>query len=151
MIDVLWFQASSESFRMEKDSFGELKVPSDKYYGAQTVRSTMNFKIGGASERMPVRNTHITLNNADLWSITLRIFPPPVDSGHQSLWYSEESCCGREYRLWFGPKDRRRYHKSCWWGDFISHNIHNNNTDTHTVWALAGVINVPWAQLLPST
>ena len=39
---------------MEADTFGELHVPSDKYYGAQTVRSTMNFPIGGDSERMPV-------------------------------------------------------------------------------------------------
>jgi fumarate hydratase class II len=30
---------------------GEVKVPSNKYYGAQTARSLMNFKIGG--ERMP--------------------------------------------------------------------------------------------------
>ncbi|KAI5607446.1 fumarate hydratase, mitochondrial precursor [Silurus asotus] len=47
--------ASSESYRIEKDTFGELKVPSDKYYGAQTVRSTMNFKIGGVTERMPIQ------------------------------------------------------------------------------------------------
>ena len=46
-------QASSQ-YRLEQDTFGELKVPVDKYYGAQTVRSTMNFKIGGPSERMPV-------------------------------------------------------------------------------------------------
>uniref|UniRef100_A0A452RYQ4 Fumarate hydratase, mitochondrial n=1 Tax=Ursus americanus TaxID=9643 RepID=A0A452RYQ4_URSAM len=46
--------ASQNSFRVEFDTFGELKVPNDKYYGAQTVRSTMNFKIGGATERMPV-------------------------------------------------------------------------------------------------
>ncbi|XP_006019062.1 fumarate hydratase, mitochondrial [Alligator sinensis] len=47
--------ASQDTFRIEYDTFGELKVPNDKYYGAQTVRSTMNFKIGGASERMPVQ------------------------------------------------------------------------------------------------
>lgn len=41
-------------FRIEKDTFGELKVPSDRYYGAQTVRSTINFPIGGEFERMPV-------------------------------------------------------------------------------------------------
>uniref|UniRef100_A0A2M4BLF7 fumarate hydratase n=1 Tax=Anopheles marajoara TaxID=58244 RepID=A0A2M4BLF7_9DIPT len=40
-------------FRYESDTFGELKVPNDKYYGAQTVRSTMNFPIGGPTERMP--------------------------------------------------------------------------------------------------
>ena len=38
-------------FRIEKDTMGEIKVPSDKYYGAQTARSLMNFKIGG--ERFP--------------------------------------------------------------------------------------------------
>uniref|UniRef100_A0A4W4F7V4 Fumarate hydratase, mitochondrial n=1 Tax=Electrophorus electricus TaxID=8005 RepID=A0A4W4F7V4_ELEEL len=48
-------QATAESYRIERDTFGELKVPSDKYYGAQTVRSTMNFKIGGVPERMPIQ------------------------------------------------------------------------------------------------
>jgi fumarate hydratase class II len=38
-------------FRVEKDTMGEIKVPSDKYYGAQTARSLMNFKIGG--DRFP--------------------------------------------------------------------------------------------------
>ncbi|KAK9396680.1 fumarate hydratase mitochondrial [Crotalus adamanteus] len=47
--------ASQSSFRIEYDTFGEVSVPNDKYYGAQTVRSTMNFKIGGATERMPVQ------------------------------------------------------------------------------------------------
>ncbi|HLR00980.1 MAG TPA: class II fumarate hydratase [Sphingobacterium sp.] len=34
------------SYRIEKDTMGEVKVPSDKYWGAQTERSRMNFKIG---------------------------------------------------------------------------------------------------------
>lgn len=34
-------------YRIETDSMGEIKVPADKYYGAQTARSVMNFKIGG--------------------------------------------------------------------------------------------------------
>lgn len=33
--------------RKEKDSMGELNVPEDRYYGAQTQRSLNNFKIGG--------------------------------------------------------------------------------------------------------
>lgn len=45
---------ASSGFRFEADSFGELEVPNDKYYGANTARSMMNFKIGGPSERMPV-------------------------------------------------------------------------------------------------
>jgi fumarate hydratase class II len=32
--------------RVESDSFGKLKVPADKYYGAQTARSLINFPIG---------------------------------------------------------------------------------------------------------
>ena len=38
-------------YRIETDSMGEMKVPADKYYGAQTARSLMNFKIGG--EKFP--------------------------------------------------------------------------------------------------
>jgi len=37
--------------RTETDSFGKLKVPADKYYGAQTARSLINFPIG--IETMP--------------------------------------------------------------------------------------------------
>ena len=39
------------SYRIEKDTMGEIQVPTDKYYGAQTARSLMNFKIGG--DRFP--------------------------------------------------------------------------------------------------
>ena len=42
---------SSTKTRIETDSFGKLKVPSDKYYGAQTARSLINFPIG--IETMP--------------------------------------------------------------------------------------------------
>lgn len=38
-------------FRIETDTMGEVQVPSDRYYGAQTGRSLMNFKIG--TEKMP--------------------------------------------------------------------------------------------------
>ncbi len=38
-------------YRIETDTMGEIKVPVNKYYGAQTARSLMNFKIGG--ERFP--------------------------------------------------------------------------------------------------
>ncbi|XP_017300771.2 fumarate hydratase, mitochondrial-like [Diaphorina citri] len=45
---------ASSGYRIEADTFGELQVPNDKYYGAQTVRSTINFPIGGETERMPL-------------------------------------------------------------------------------------------------
>jgi len=42
---------SSMSYRIETDSMGEIKVPEDKYYGAQTARSLIHFDIGW--ETMP--------------------------------------------------------------------------------------------------
>ena len=38
-------------FRTESDSFGNLEVPSNMYYGAQSARSLINFPIG--TETMP--------------------------------------------------------------------------------------------------
>lgn len=38
------------SFRVERDTMGEVNVPSDRLYGAQTARSMTNFKIGVARE-----------------------------------------------------------------------------------------------------
>ena len=38
-------------YRVETDSMGDLRVPADRYYGAQTARSLINFKIGG--DRFP--------------------------------------------------------------------------------------------------
>jgi fumarate hydratase class II len=43
-------------FRIEKDSLGEVRVPSDKLWGAQTQRSFQNFKIG--TEKMPAEVLH---------------------------------------------------------------------------------------------
>ncbi|MEJ8473293.1 class II fumarate hydratase [Roseibium algae] len=42
--------------RTETDSFGPLEIPADKYYGAQTARSLINFPIGG--ETMPKPLVH---------------------------------------------------------------------------------------------
>ena len=42
--------------RIEKDSFGDIAVPADRYWGAQTQRSVENFPIGG--ERMPTGIVH---------------------------------------------------------------------------------------------
>ena len=41
------------SFRIEKDTMGNVEVPADKYWGAQTERSRNNFKIGPAAS-MPI-------------------------------------------------------------------------------------------------
>ena len=45
------------SFRIEKDTIGEIKVESDKYWGAQTERSRNNFKIGSPAS-MPIEIIH---------------------------------------------------------------------------------------------
>ncbi|KAG8779892.1 fumarase fum1, partial [Ceratobasidium sp. 428] len=43
----------SQKYRTERDTFGDLQVPADVYWGAQTQRSLQNFDIGGPSERLP--------------------------------------------------------------------------------------------------
>ncbi len=40
------------NYRIEKDTMGEMKVPADKYWAAQTQRSVHNFEIG--NEKMPL-------------------------------------------------------------------------------------------------
>lgn len=63
-------------FRMETDSMGQIQVPSGKYYGAQTARSLMNFKIGG--ERFPrelIRALGILKKAAALTNKGLGILP----------------------------------------------------------------------------
>ena len=47
-----------ENYRIEHDSMGEVKVPADKYWGAQTERSHENFKIGVGIETMPAEIVH---------------------------------------------------------------------------------------------
>ncbi len=44
------------SYRIEKDTLGEVRTPADRYYGSQTVRSLQHFAIG--EERMPLEVVH---------------------------------------------------------------------------------------------
>jgi len=39
-------RAKPDAIRIEKDTMGEVEVPADRYYGAQTARSLVNFDIG---------------------------------------------------------------------------------------------------------
>ena len=43
-------------YRIEHDTMGEVRVPADRYWGAQTQRSYENFKIG--TQRMPEEIIH---------------------------------------------------------------------------------------------
>ena len=45
-------------YRTEHDSMGEVQVPADRYWGAQTQRSCMNFPIGVGIETMPQEIIH---------------------------------------------------------------------------------------------
>jgi fumarate hydratase class II len=44
--------------RVEQDTFGNIDVPADKYWGAQTQRSMQNFKINTPQDRMPLEVIH---------------------------------------------------------------------------------------------
>ncbi len=48
----------NSNFRIEHDTMGEIQVPVDKYWGAQTQRSFENFKIGSGIETMPREIIH---------------------------------------------------------------------------------------------
>ena len=45
---------STSTHRTEKDTMGEIQVPADRYWGAQTQRSLENFKIGSERMRRPL-------------------------------------------------------------------------------------------------
>lgn len=67
------------NIRVESDSFGELEVPSNKYFGAQTARSLINFKIG--TEKMPeplVRALAIVKRSAALANNELGELPDDI-------------------------------------------------------------------------
>ncbi|MCH8329988.1 MAG: class II fumarate hydratase [Bacteroidetes bacterium] len=51
-------------YRTEKDSIGEIQVPADKYWAAQTQRSIENFKIGGQQMPLEVIRAFAILKNA---------------------------------------------------------------------------------------
>ncbi len=62
--------------RLEKDSIGEIEVPSDKYWGAQTQRSLQNFKIG--HQKMPIKVIHafaILKKGAALTNLSCKVLP----------------------------------------------------------------------------
>jgi len=63
-------------YRIETDTMGEVKVPTDKYYGAQTARSLMNFKIGGETfPREIIRALGILKKAAALANTELGMLP----------------------------------------------------------------------------
>lgn len=78
-----------QAMRKESDSVGEIDVPSDRYWGAQTERSLMNFDIG--EEKMPlplIRALGIIKKAAALTNLSLGVIDPAI--GNAIIDASEE-------------------------------------------------------------
>ncbi|MFX1535376.1 MAG: class II fumarate hydratase [Promethearchaeota archaeon] len=81
----------SNNMRIESDSMGEVKVPKDRYWGAQTQRSIQNFPIG--SERFPkefIRALGIVKRacaevNRDLGKLPTKIADPIISAGQEII------------------------------------------------------------------
>ncbi|MCE5317238.1 MAG: class II fumarate hydratase [Parachlamydia sp.] len=66
----------NNSTRLERDSMGEIEVPHDRYYGAQTARALIHFDIGG--ERMPrglIRALGLIKKSAAQANVDLGVLP----------------------------------------------------------------------------
>ena len=69
----------SQEYRIEKDSMGEMQVPSDAYYGAQTARAVQNFPI--SRQRFPrpfIRAIGLLKQGAAATNARLGRLPEPV-------------------------------------------------------------------------
>ena len=53
LLEIVFLEGIRMEYRMEHDSMGQVKVPADRYWGAQTQRSHENFPIGIGLETMP--------------------------------------------------------------------------------------------------
>jgi fumarate hydratase class II len=68
--------------RIESDSFGDIEVPANKYWGAQTQRSLMNFRIG--DERLPtpmIRALGIVKRSAAIVNLNLNLLEKGIAEG----------------------------------------------------------------------
>lgn len=82
------------TYRIESDSFGELKVPNDKYYGAQSARSLLNFPIG--IETMPkplIRALGIVKKSAAQVNMDLGLLDAKIAQAIMQA--AEEVACGK--------------------------------------------------------
>ena len=59
-----------QKFRIEYDTMGAIKVPSDKYWGAQAERSLENFKIGYENYQFLKLDTKMA--NNQYWTFKFR-------------------------------------------------------------------------------
>ncbi len=78
-------------YRMEHDSMGEVRVPADKYWGAQTERSHENFPIGIGLETMPREITR-AFGVLKLAAARANHALRPEKLTEEKLRYMEEAC-----------------------------------------------------------
>src|SRR5882762_8808849 len=66
-------------FRIEADSMGEMRVPSDAYYGAQTARAAENFPISGLGfSRSFIWALGLIKKHAAITNAALGLLPPGI-------------------------------------------------------------------------
>ena len=80
--------------RTEKDTMGEIQVPADRYWGAQTQRSLQNFKIGHDHfPREMIRALGILKKAAALTNVELGLLPE--DTGKLIVQAADEVIAGK--------------------------------------------------------
>src|SRR5712691_11484705 len=81
-------------YRVEHDTFGDIRVPADKLWGAQTQRSLQNFRISG--ERMP-RLLIVALAQVKRAAATVNVAlgELPSDKGHAVIAACDEVIAGK--------------------------------------------------------
>ena len=80
-------------YRMEHDTMGEIAVPADKLWGAQTQRSFENFRIG--SEKMPLPVIYALAAVKEAAAAVKRSAKPAARSARANGTISSRSPCGR--------------------------------------------------------
>src|SRR5262245_1073833 len=81
-------------FRIEHDSFGEVRVPADRLWGAQTQRSLENFRISG--ERMPPELIRaLALVKRSCARVNLELKALPADKANAIAQAADEVLAGR--------------------------------------------------------
>src|SRR5499427_4732417 len=81
-------------YRIERDTFGEIRVPADRLWGAQTQRSLENFRISG--ERMPPELIHaLALVKRSCARVNLELKTLPADKANAIAQAADEVLAGK--------------------------------------------------------
>jgi fumarate hydratase class II len=87
-------KAKNDASRIEKDSMGEMPVPADAYYGAQTARAVENFPISGLRfSRAFIRALGLVKQCAAKTNVELGLLPAGIGAAIQSA--AEEVAAGK--------------------------------------------------------